>query len=286
MIGLVIACGATLGLGLAGLTRSMLAHHDRGPDAVESRSFIQRSRVSTSSGLRRRLTIAAVIGIACLLVTRWPAALAIGFVAGYGLPRLFGGTGTMHSIRKIEAIATWTEMLQATLAAAAGLSQAIMATAPLAPKPIRPQTAALAARLDVGMDPREALAKFAAELNDPSADRVVCALLLATSVRAQRLGELLSALADATRQEVALRLRVETSRASVRSGVRTVMVFSVAFAGALVLMARSYLAPFGSPSGQMVLLLVAAFYGLGLTLLVTMSRPPESIRLLGEVGEP
>ncbi len=284
MIGQVIACGAMLGLGLAGLARSLLSRRDQDPAVAAGKPVIRRNRHGAGSASGRDLAIAAIAGIVSFLVTRWPVALGIGGVAGYGLPRLFGRTGTTQSIRKIEAIATWTEMLQATLAAAAGLSQAIMATAPLAPLPIRPQTETLAARLDVGMDPREALLKFAAELDDPSADRVACALLLATSVRAQRLGELLSALADATRQEVALRLRVETSRASVRSGVRTVLVFSVAFAGGLALLARSYLAPFGSASGQMVLLLVAALYGLGLVLLVTMSRPPEPIRLLGEVG--
>ena len=68
----------------------------------------------------------------------------------------------------------------------------------------------------------------------------------------------LQALAESTREEVSLRLRVETSRASVRSGVRTVVVFSVAFAAGLAVFARSYLAPFGSATGQLVLLAVGA----------------------------
>ena len=92
---------------------------------------------------------------------------------------------------------------------------------------------------------------------------MICALQLAVTSRAQRLGDLLAALADSTRDEVALRLRIETSRASVRSGVRTVLVFSVAFAGGLVVLAHAYLAPFDSGVGQVVLLVVGLLYALG-----------------------
>jgi len=88
-------------------------------------------------------------------------------------------------------------------------------------------------------------------------------------------------LADSTRDEVALRLRVETSRASVRSGVRTVLVFSVAFALGLVLLAHAYLAPFGTAQGQEVLAVVGMLYAAGLTLMVTLARPRAAVRLLG-----
>ena len=120
---------------------------------------------------------------------------------------------------------------------------------------------------------------------DPCADRVVCALQLAVSSRAQRMGDLLSALADSTRDEVALRLRIETSRASIRSGVRTVLVVSVAFAAALAVLSHPYLQPFDSANGQVVLLVVGAMYGLGLTLMVSMARPPAPVRLLGRPGD-
>lgn len=78
-----------------------------------------------------------------------------------------------------------------------------------------------------------------------------------------------------------MRLRIETSRASVRSGVRTVLVFSVAFASGLALLAHSYLSPFGTTKGQVVLALVATLYGSGLTLMVWLARPPKPVRLLG-----
>jgi Flp pilus assembly protein TadB len=226
--------------------------------------------------------IAACAGIASFIVTGWPVAAPIGALAAYGLPRLLRQNSTTTSIAIVEAVATWTEMLQGTLAASAGLSQAIIATADLSPMPIRGATGRLAAEIRAGVEPRAALLRFADDVGDPSADRVVCALLLAFSSRAQRLGDLLSALAESTREEVALRLRVETSRASVRSGVRTVVVFSVAFAGMLALVARSYLAPYGTSTGQLVLGLVGVLYAAGLTSMVALARPPRAVRLLGD----
>jgi Flp pilus assembly protein TadB len=110
---------------------------------------------------------------------------------------------------------------------------------------------------------------------------VVCALLLAAAARAHKLAEVLTAMATSIREDISMRLRVEASRASARSGVRTVMVFSVAFAAVLLIFARSYLAPFGSVIGQFVLAGVGALYACGLAFMVRMVRPRAGLRLLG-----
>jgi hypothetical protein len=276
-----VVCGLGVGLGLLGTVVGW-----RGPDRwsptsssgsfVRRRSFVRRHRQALPL-----VAAAAVVGVGAGVVTGWPVAVPGVALAVVGVPRLFGRTASSVSIAKVEAIASWTEMLQGTLAASAGLGQAIISTAPLSPLPIRPATIRLASRLSAGADPHHALSLFADEVEESCADRVVCALQLAVSARAQRLGELLSALADSTRDEVALRLRIETSRASVRSGVRTVVVFSIAFAVLLTLVARTYLQPFGSAQGQVVLVVVGALYATGLTLMVTLARPPAPVRLLG-----
>ena len=59
------------------------------------------------------------------------------------------------------------------------------------------------------------------------------------------------------------------------------LVFSVAFAVALVVVAHTYLAPFGTPQGQAMLAVVGALYAVGLTLMVSLARPPAPVRLLG-----
>lgn len=222
------------------------------------------------------------VGLTAWAVSGWPAAAPVAAAAAWGVPEVLRATRRTASVDVLEAVATWTEMLHGTLAASAGLGQALLATAELAPAPIRGELSQLARRIRAGGQPRAALLEFAAAVGDPCADRVVCALLLATSARAQRLGDMLAALAVSTREEVALRLRVETSRASVRSGIRTVVLFSLAFAGLLAVTARSYLAPYASPGGQVVLLVVAGLYAAGIWLMVVLARPPAGVRLLGE----
>ena len=286
MSGLVLVLGAALGIGLTGVAAVLLARHVRTDPTTAPESADGTSRLLPGNGRAgldvAGLVLAAAVGTACAFATGWPVAGLIGALAAYGLPRLLRQTSGAESIATIEAIATWTEMLQGTLAASSGLGQAITATAELSPMPIRSATERLAAQIQAGIEPRVALLRFADDVGDPCADRVVCSLLLAFSSRAQRLGDLLSALADSTREEVGLRLRVETSRASVRSGVRTVVVFSVTFAAGLALLARSYLAPFDSATGQIVLMVVGGLYAAGLTLMVALARPPAAIRLLGK----
>jgi Flp pilus assembly protein TadB len=283
----VYAVGLAMGIGLSGLGVTLVAwrgfHRGERP---ASATAVPASRRWTRGLDLPSLGLAVAAGVASVVVTGWPVAGLLAGIAVYGVPRLLRQTSAAASITTLEAIATWTEMLHGTLAASAGLGQAIIATADLSPAPIRGATEQLAAQIRSGVEPRVALLRFADEVGDPCADRVVCSLLLAFSSRAQRLGELLSALAESTREEVSLRLRVETSRASIRSGVRTVVVFSVAFAALLALFARSYLSPFSTATGQLVLLVVGGLYAAGLILMVALARPPRAIRLLGaEVEE-
>jgi len=290
VIGVAVLCALCFSLGVAGVVtactqRARLQRSSPSPGLTGQRASLRsalRPILGTHGGFR--LAVACAVGALATVVTRWPVAFLIGVVAAFGLPTLFRQTSGALSVAKLEAIATWTEMLHSTLAASAGLNQAIMATAPMSPVPIRQATMALAGRLQAGMYSRDALIQFAEEVADPSTDRVVCALILASSSRAQRLGDLLGALADSTREDVAARLRIETSRASSRSGIRTVIVFSVAFAVALAVLARSYLSPFGSPTGQVILVAIGALYTAGLMLMVRMAKPPAPVRLLPQEG--
>ena len=76
---------------------------------------------------------------------------------------------------RTEAIATWTEMLRDTIAAAHGLEAAIAATSPVAPGPIHDEIGALAARLQhTSLD--TGLRGLADDLAHPIADLVVAAL--------------------------------------------------------------------------------------------------------------
>jgi tight adherence protein B len=211
---------------------------------------------------------ALIVGV----VTRWPVAAVLAAVATATIPSALKTTASEGSIRRAEAVAVWTELLRDSLTASTGLAQAIVATSEVAPREIREPAGRLADRIMSGLAMDDALKLFAAEIGDSSADEVVSALRLAATSRAQRLVDLLGALADSTREVVAMRLRVEASRSSARSGVRLVIWFSVGFVALLTVAARSYLAPFGSVTGQLVLAVVGLLYATGLVLMVRLVR--------------
>ena len=125
-----------------------------------------------------------------------------------------------------------------------------------------------------------ALRRSADELADRRADRVVVSLILACEQGAQRLGELLGALAASTRDEVAMRLRVETQRARTRTSSRLLVVFTLAMAGALILFNRTYLEPFGTAFGQLVLGLVGLCFGSAFWWLQRMAKLQAPARVL------
>ena len=228
----------------------------------------------------RRIGGAVATGLVVAGFTRWPVAGVFSAMAVVSLPGILRKSDPSIAVRRPEAVAGWTELLRDSLVASAGLAQAVIAVAPSAPLEIRPQTSALATRLINGVPFERALRLFSVELDDPSADFVVCALLLAASSRAQRLADVLGSLSTSIREDVAMHLRVEAARASARGGVRTIVLFSLGFAATLAVAARNYLTPFGSAEGQVVLTVVGLLYAGGLGLMVRMVRPTPSVRLV------
>jgi hypothetical protein len=89
-----------------------------------------------------------------VLLTGWPVgALLAGLVAAVVPGTLGRIRQEADTVARTEAVAAWTEMLRDTLAAAAGLEEAIAATATAAPEPIRPEVQRLGRRLDHGTLP-------------------------------------------------------------------------------------------------------------------------------------
>ncbi len=263
-------CGAGIGFGLVAIAAWL-----RGvPVPLRGRTRISRQRVLT------RLAGAAAAAIVVGALTGWPIGALLAAAAAWVLPDLLRvGPSRARSVARVEAIAVWTEMMRDTLAGAAGLEQAILATAPVAPAPIRPEVGALAARL---LNDRlvPALRAFAADLADPTADLVVAALLLAAEHEARQLGPLLGSLAQAARDQVNMRLRVEAGRARTRTSVRVVVGATLFMAAALVVLNRSYLAPYGSAAGQFALAVVGGCFAAAFAWLTRLARPAERDRVL------
>jgi tight adherence protein B len=278
---IVASLGSGLALGILGLAwvlRSTGVRNEDDPPGRRGPSGAQLDRISQAS--RRRLPVPVAIGVLCLILTRWPVAGVLGTVASATLPGSLRKVAPGAGSKRAEAVAAWTELIRDSLAASAGLAQAIVVTASSAPLPIRPQVGALATRLANGVSLETALRTFALDVDEPAAEFLVCALLLAATSRAQKLVDVLSALVDSIREDVSMHLRVDASRAAARSSVRTVVLFSLGFAFTLTVVAHSYLSPFGTATGQVVLAVVGLFYAVGLTLMVRLVRPGAEMRLL------
>lgn len=276
MSALVAACGAAVGVGvflaIAGL-RGVAPQPSRrrlpGPLAPARRQ-----------GFVVRLALATAGGVVVLLATGWVVGAILAGALGSAAPTLFGGgAARARALARIEAIAAWTEMLRDVSASGSGIQEAVAATAPLAPAPIRAEVAALAVRLE-----RDRLAPallgFADDVADPMADLVVAALLTAATEQTRRLGELLGTLAQAIRDQAAMRLRVEAGRARTRVTAKAVAGIALASAVAFVVFDRGFLRPYDTAVGQVVLGLIGACFAGAFWLLARMGRPVPPPRLL------
>ena len=215
-------------------------------------------------------------------MTRWLVGGVLAGLAVWALPAMLMGAERARAarLRRLEAIATWTESLRDTLSAAAGLEQTIMATAPTAPAAIRPQVIGLAEALRRGVRLPDALRAFATDLADPVADTVVAALLLASTQGAGKLAEPLGLLAAATREDVAAQRRVERSRAKAATDARMIIGTTLAMAVGLVVFNRGFLAPYDSTTGQIMLPFVGLLFAIGFRWLHRLSRQAEPDRVL------
>jgi ABC-type nitrate/sulfonate/bicarbonate transport system permease component len=270
VIGAVVAewAGASVGLGVL-----LVAAGVRGRPVLPTRTphtTNRRSGSTTPTGARR-LALVALAGLACWLLTGWLAAgVAVALVL-VAAPRLFGAGERKSLIAKTEAIAAWTEMLRDSMAAADGVEQAIEATVAIAPAPIRSHVAMLdAARRSRPL--ASALREFGRQVDHPSADLVVQALVIAAEGEGTDFAKVLGRLASITRGEVRMRLRVEASRARLRTSARLILGVLVAAVVLIASLSRTYLEPYGTPAGQAVLVIVGGAFAAGCVLLDRMSR--------------
>lgn len=271
---------ALLGLG-TGVGLLLIIRGWRGMDPPRILRFPRRVSRSLADQRLVRLITAVAVGVVAGVLTGWVAGAALAALACWALPPVLG-RDPYHAqqVARIEAIATWTEMLRDTLAAAAGLEQAILATAPLAPAAIRPQISDLATRLSRGQRLAPSLRVLAGQLADPIADLVIASLVLAAEHQARRLGELLGCLAVAAREQAAVRMRVQAGRARTRTSVRVIVGTTLGFATAMVLLDRPYLAAYDSLTGQAMLLVVGALFAVGFAWLARIATVGEPIRFL------
>jgi Flp pilus assembly protein TadB len=276
-----LLCGA-----LVGGAVMLLIVAIRGTEPKDETPSLFRNRSVEARKNAVRLGAAFAVGLLVLVVTRWLVlAVALGLLAAMA-DRFFGGTGEeRRAIDRLDALATWTEALRDTIAGAVGLEQAIPATAVNAAPAIKPSLNLLVDRLRIREPLPSALMRFADDLNDPSADLIVAALVLNARLRGPGLREVLSALADSAREELDVRRKVAAERRSTRRSVQVVVAITLIMAAGLVLFNSAYMAPYTSFVGQVVLAVVIGLYALGLLWLRRLARIEVPDRFLIGVAD-
>lgn len=264
---LVVLLGAAVGGGVLLLVHA-LTPQPVAREAAEPSQLLDKLR---NSG--RTLPLAIGAGLLTLLLTRWIVVAVSAFVLVWMWDKLFGGAkAERDGVAKIEALAAWTESLRDTVAGAVGLEQAIPATAHAASSAIANDLFALSDRLRVRVPLPEALQRFADDMDDAGADLIIAALILNARLRGPGLRGVLTSLATSARAELEMRQRVNAGRKSTQRSVQIVIGVTVLFVVGLSLFNPSYVEPYNSTLGQLVLIVVLGFFAAGILWLRRLSH--------------
>lgn len=274
MIALVPALAGALLVGgvlalIIGLRPSPVA--PRPPRPRRLRPLSKQTRVLLLAGLAG--------GVVTLLVTGWVLALVVVPFAFVGLPTLLSSGSATARIERLEAMEEWTRSLSGVLTVGVGLEQALVATLRSTPAAIAPEVTRLVARLRARWVTEDALRAFADELDDATGDLVAANLILGARRRGAGLASVLEGLAESVAADVRSRRQVEADRAKPRATARWVTLISV---GVLVVLAVSgtYVEPYRSPLGQVILVALLAAYVATLIWMKRMAIGRDLPRLL------
>lgn len=216
-------------------------------------------------------------------LTEWPVAAAYCGLSGFLVPTMATAKRKRKAtIERIEAIAVWAESLRDTMAASAGIQQALRASAQVAPAPIRTEVRDLALRLQ-HESVSSALRRFAVDMRHPLSDMVVASLVLASARHAGSLQGVLAMTARAARDSASMWRHIEAGRARVYGQSRIAGWVSFIMIAVFVLTRREFLSPFDSIGGQIALFFICtAFFGAGVSL-YRLGRPGEPRRIFGGI---
>lgn len=276
---LIMLTGLGLGLTLGGAVLLLIAAAMGWTPARSTRKPGQgRGEVLWGSAARRRVAIALGVALLVAAVTRWPVAAGAAAAVIYLWPTMFGGgRAAAAQLEQLEALATWTESLRDSIAGSVGLEEAIRHSIHAAPPVLAPALERLDGRVRVQIPLPQALAGFAEEFKDASADLVVAALILNSRLRGPGLVATLTSLAAAAREEIDMRRRIEEGRKSLRRAALIIVIVTGLFAGGVSVFSRDYVAPYSTPMGQLMLAVVLSVFAGGLMWIRAAAnvQPPE-----------
>jgi tight adherence protein B len=154
-----------------------------------------------------------------------------------------------------------------------------------APEAVREPLATFVLRCRQGVRTEDALIELADGLAHPTSDAAVAAIRLVVSgtAGAGRLFHTVTTLSAAARDEVRARERVDRTRAVYRSSMTRLVVIAAILIAYLRLAAGDLLEPYGTPVGQIVLLLPLGLWAGCVVWLRSLCRyeSPTRYRIVG-----
>jgi Flp pilus assembly protein TadB len=230
--------------------------------------------------------LAVILGVITIVATGWVVAGVGVALLAFSWRSLGGAVSERRAMNRLEGLAVWTESLRDTIAGAVGLEQAIPASLRVAAPTIAGPLERLVDRLRTRVPMADALRLFADDLNDPSADLIVAALIINARLRGPGLRDLLGALSGSVREELDMRRKVSAERRSTRRSVQIVVGISVGLALAMAFFDHSYVQVYDKPVGQVVLVFVVALYAVGFVWLRRLANFDSPERLFAVSAGP
>jgi Flp pilus assembly protein TadB len=281
MIALIAGLGGALVVaGLIGVAIGLRESPERPPAPTRMRLPLAARLGGTSPRTRALLLAGVSAGSLTAILTGWFVAALLVPAVVVGLPILLSAPPAGSKIARVEAMEEWTRSLSGVLTAGVGLEQALIATLRSTPDAIRPEVTHLVARLRARWGTEAALRAFADEVNDATGDLVAANLILGARRRGAGLASVLESLAESVAADVRARREIEADRAKPRATARYVTLITV---GVLLVLGLTgeYIQPYGSPVGQVILVLLLSLYVATLVWMRVMATGKPLPRFIG-----
>lgn len=221
------------------------------------------------------LTAGVVTGVS----TGWLAALVLIPAVLLGVPYLLSEPANPE-VDKLAALDRWLRFLGPSIATGKSIRDAIITTRSQVPKALTRPVARVVARLDLGWTTSDALITMADELKSADADGVLAALAIASSRGGVGARPMLAALAENTQMRLRALREIASERAKPRAVVRQVVVITLAILAGVWLLSPGYFAPYTTPIGQLLALLLVGLYVGALLMLRRRTLPKLGARFL------
>jgi Flp pilus assembly protein TadB len=223
-----------------------------------------------------RSAVAVSLALVVLLMTRWPVAAVLTAAAGALLPDFLGRDPIRVEIERLRALSDWAQGAAELMTTGAGVGSAVATSAADGRGPIRAHLHELARGKELSLE----LRRFAECVNDGRCDVLVDLLLLAGTGKSGGVAGALRHVAAELRDDADALDGVREDRAQMRGEARGVAIAALAILAALVALSPAFVAPLGTPGGQVALAASGTGMLVGLWLLARMSRrePPARFR--------